>query len=942
MNVNRFLRLGGLVFVVMIGLVGLYVAQPTTAQEPTDPPLHYKAALGLMPPAYEQGEGGIAVQSTAPLFPYLQPYTTTALGSWPQVVASGDFNSDGRNDVVGATAFYFDEANDEQLLAYSRTAGDPLTEQQRLPAGSDPEAMLRTDLNLDGRDDVVMALAGGEQLAFYTQTISPTSALTGPVLIDLGAAPNALAAGDFDGDLWDDLAAITPFDEMVRLWANSAVGQDFLLDLPYETGGFDDLAVGDLDNDGDDDLAALRGAGFTTDSVIIFVQDEGAFSESYTLSPETGGYLPHSIAVGDVTGDGLDDLVVTAGGNSPKAYLNVFVQDSYGYGLLLPPQVYEAYHLPGAVTIGDVDHDGLNDVVLVNEGWRTLSIYTQNDDHTLADYTIADLPYASRYRPDALTLSDLDGNGSLDVGVVGFYHDLAVLYNTLTAPVAVIETPMMAEVVISDPLRVSGTVSADAVAVEVRLKGYGDWQAATLNGPNWELDLDMPDLNRPWWVEARAVNAAGHYQSLPDRHRIRFAGLTCQLYAVHDKGSSKSQLFTVNFTTLEGGVNVYGPPYPNADIEALEIDPINRQLYTVKSYEGSKTSELFRLDPLTSELVLVGPIQTETWQGFKEVDALAFRPDGTLWGFAKAGPSSRRGIIQIDPATGTATLEVLCPFQAESLAWSPDGTKLWAGAGKDLYSYTDGGPITHEFDVDDLPSGRIEGLEFRPDGLLLAGMHHSSQFNIYAIDVSGDEAELVLTSSFDTDKFNDVEGLAWPDWCSVDHLPQPHQVEPDEDTLLSFLGDDERDVEITLPNGAVTEETTLSFTALNMSLGGPPNFVFAANAFRLDAFRDGQLLPDFTFDQPISVTLTYLDEDVAGLDEASLTLHHWDPDQRQWVDTACGGYVRKVDKNRITVPICHLTEFATFASLEAETVPDPDPEIDTTDIQIYLPTVIKD
>src|SRR6476659_794921 len=40
-----------------------------------------------------------------------QPYQATPVGSWPEAVAIGDVNGDGRNDVVMTTSYYFDPTN---------------------------------------------------------------------------------------------------------------------------------------------------------------------------------------------------------------------------------------------------------------------------------------------------------------------------------------------------------------------------------------------------------------------------------------------------------------------------------------------------------------------------------------------------------------------------------------------------------------------------------------------------------------------------------------------------------------------------------------------------------------------------------------------------------------------------------------------------------------
>lgn len=486
---------------------------------PGQPPLHYKSRLGLMPPAYGAAYGAPSYMSRQPSaqVAYLSPYTTAAVGSWPQVLALADLTGDGYNDAAVATANYFDPANDDKLHVFAH-AGNLIARTQILTAGANPESTLAADLNVDGRADVALALAGEDAVAIYTQTAGSGLVVT-PLLQTVAGAPNALASGDFDGDLRPDLAAIAPQSGTIRLWKSNTEGLAPLpFNLPYPTGGYDALAAGDLDNDGDDDLAALRGAGYSSGSVVIYWQENGSFPLSTTLTPESGGYLPHSLAVGDVNGDGRDDLLVTAGGNAPEAYLNVFLQEAGGPAAA--PSVYPAYHLPSAVAVGDLNHDGREDVVVLHDAWQTLGVFTQTVSGTLAAYDTAAVPYSDRYRPDALDLADLDGNGGLDVALVDRDHGLVILTNTLTALTAVIHQPAEAAVLSPGAFTVTGATSAGTVKVEARLRGYTDWMTATLAGNSWQVSLTLPVKERAWWIEARALDAQGHFQAPTTRRRI--------------------------------------------------------------------------------------------------------------------------------------------------------------------------------------------------------------------------------------------------------------------------------------------------------------------------------------------------------------------------------------------------------------------------------------
>lgn len=483
--------------------------------------LHEKAALGLMPAACEGGAENTLLADAAPA-EFLSAPVNATVGSWAQVLAAANLGGDGRSEAAVLTATNFDPPNDQRLHLFQQD-GAALNLLQILPAGSDPAAALALDANLDGRLDVIGALAGDNRLAAFLQDtnyLSDTLALAQP------GAPDALASGDFSGDLRPDLAVALPLSDSLRLWQSSSTGlRPSTTQLPFASDGYNALAVGDFNWDDYDDLAALRGSddpgGARRDLVTVFFQRSGTFPVSTTLSPETGGFLPHSLAAGDVNGDGRDDLLVTAGGNMPNAFLNVYLQGPDG--LATTPIVLSAYHLPSAVAVADVNHDGREDVVVAHDGWRTISVYPQGADNILRAYQVATVPYSSRYRPDALAVADLNGDGGLDVAAVSRTPGLSVLNNTLGAPTAVITTPEQYATVPPGTLTVSGTTSLGTTGVEVRVRGLSAWTPATLNGTTWSATVALTTTLHSLWVEARAI-AGGRVQAPPAAHRIRVAG----------------------------------------------------------------------------------------------------------------------------------------------------------------------------------------------------------------------------------------------------------------------------------------------------------------------------------------------------------------------------------------------------------------------------------
>jgi hypothetical protein len=138
------------------------------------------------------------------------------------------------------------------------------------------------------------------------------------------------------------------------------------------------------------------------------------------------GY-PVAIAAGDFNGDGVSDIVVANNGDNIVSILLGRPDGTFG-----PPNAYPSGSEPVAVATGDFNGDGNLDVAVTNGNCKhgnlgpscsasTVSILLGNGDGTFqphSDYPVGALP-------SALAVTDLNGDGKLDLAVANAF-DLTV------------------------------------------------------------------------------------------------------------------------------------------------------------------------------------------------------------------------------------------------------------------------------------------------------------------------------------------------------------------------------------------------------------------------------------------------------------------------------------------------------------------------------------
>jgi len=196
------------------------------------------------------------------------------------------------------------------------------------------------------------------------------------------------------------------------------------LDNPYLGAKYKDIKIADLNGDGIPEIVTSEAGSGSSAYLAIFTisfDDEGMISidDRLEINFGTGVYSePNDIALGDLNGDGLLDVVASEYGDVTddfESHTCIFMNTSQNHSfsfdspIIIEGDGYEAY-----AQLQDINGDGKLDIVTIRgSSWSKMNVYintTENNNVSFADKIIIE-DYVDP-RPD---FADLNGDGMIDM-----------------------------------------------------------------------------------------------------------------------------------------------------------------------------------------------------------------------------------------------------------------------------------------------------------------------------------------------------------------------------------------------------------------------------------------------------------------------------------------------------------------------------------------------
>ncbi len=352
-------------------------------------------------------------------------------------LVSGDFNGDGKLDLVATNG------NGAGTIAFYPGLGDGhFGSPSNFVSGSQPNAIAAGDLDGDGNLDVAVTVNGLISVLLG----NGNGTFQAAILYPAGFSSSALALSDFNQDGFLDAVVVDPQALSIDLLpgnGDGSLGPPAAYVLPNQAAG---IAVGDLDGDTLPDVVS----GDEVDSIVVLRNAGDGVLLGVPSSPLPGPLtysVPPSIAAGDWNGDGRQDLAWPIQGGS------IALVDNVGSGRFVQGQLLSSgpQNQPIiAVAAGDFDGDRKPDLVASDYNDILLFVNQGNGSFAPPQSVISSNAFGT------VTAADFTGDGKSDIAVSQFNGQQVILVlpgNGDGTFQAAVQTPV--------PFDTNGLVAAD-------------------------------------------------------------------------------------------------------------------------------------------------------------------------------------------------------------------------------------------------------------------------------------------------------------------------------------------------------------------------------------------------------------------------------------------------------------------------------------------------
>jgi PA14 domain/FG-GAP-like repeat/Bacterial Ig domain/Secretion system C-terminal sorting domain/IPT/TIG domain len=299
-------------------------------------------------------------------------------------------------------------------------------------SGNYPFSVSTGDFDGDGKIDVVAANYSDKTFSLFKNNTSAHGIISFLPKVTYVTEPNpgSIFTGDIDGDGKLDIVVACDLSKTVSVYRNTSMNGIISFDnrVNFATGTYAVfVSIGDLNSDGKPDIIVTN----NQENTVSFFKNTGNVG-SISFAPRVNlatGNSPSGIVIKDLNNDHKPEIIVA---NQYSNSLSIFKNIGNGNNISFETKVdFITNSQPYQISSGDIDGDGKAELITGSLTSNTISILKNTSNSGIILFSEKS-DFFIGISPGLAAIGDLNGDGKPDLAISSSEVSLAILINVST------------------------------------------------------------------------------------------------------------------------------------------------------------------------------------------------------------------------------------------------------------------------------------------------------------------------------------------------------------------------------------------------------------------------------------------------------------------------------------------------------------------------------